>query len=66
MEGRFDKGEVVSLIDPAGIEFARGLTNYDSPIAANIAGKRTGDVKQILGGVPYVEVIHRDNLVVTR
>ena len=66
VEGRFDKGEVVSLIDPAGIEFARGLTNYDSPIAANIAGKRTGDVKQILGGVPYVEVIHRDNLVVTR
>jgi glutamate 5-kinase len=66
VEGRFDKGEVVSLIDPDGREFARGLTNYDSPLAANIAGKRTADVKQILGGVPYVEVIHRDNLVVTR
>lgn len=66
VEGRFDKAEVVSLIDPAGAEFARGLTNYDSPTATAIAGKRTGDVKQILGGVPYVEVIHRDNLVVTR
>lgn len=66
VEGRFDKGEVVSLIDPEGQEFARGLTNYDSPVAASIAGKRTGDVKQILGGVPYVEVVHRDNLVITR
>lgn len=66
IEGRFDQGEVVSLIDPEGNEFARGLTNYDSPMAASIAGKRTGDVKQILGGVPYVEVIHRDNLVITR
>jgi glutamate 5-kinase len=66
VEGRFDKGEVVSLIDPDGAEFARGLTNYDSPMAASIAGKRTADVQQILGGVPYVEVIHRDNLVVTR
>jgi len=66
VEGRFEQGEVVSLMDPEGHEFARGLTNYDSPITASIAGKRTGDVKQILGGVPYVEVIHRDNLVVTR
>ena len=66
VEGRFDQGEVVSLIDPQGIEFARGLTNYDSPTAAGIAGKRTGDIQQVLGSVPYVEVIHRDNLVVTR
>lgn len=66
VEGRFDIGEVVSLVDPDGVEFARGLTNYDSPTATDIAGKRTGDIKQILGGVPYVEVIHRDNLVVTR
>lgn len=66
VDGRFEKGEVVSLVDPAGHEFARGLTNYEAPLAASIAGKRTSEVKQILGDVPYAEVIHRDNLVVTR
>jgi glutamate 5-kinase len=66
IDGRFEKGEVVSLVDPDGHEFARGLTNYDARLAASIAGKRTADVRQILGDVPYVEVIHRDNLVVTR
>lgn len=66
IEGRFEKGEVVSLLDPDGVEFARGLTNYDAPLTARIAGKRTADVKQILGDVPYVEVIHRDNLAVVR
>ena len=66
VEGRFEKGEVVSLVDPQGHEFARGLTNYEAPLAASIAGKRTSEVKQILGDVPYAEVIHRDNLVVTR
>lgn len=66
VEGRFEKGEVVSLVDPDGNEFARGLTNYDSSTAASIIGKRTSEVRQILGSVPYVEVVHRDNLVVTR
>jgi glutamate 5-kinase len=66
IDGRFEKGEVVSLVDPDGHEFARGLTNYEARTAASIAGKRTADVKQILGDVAYVEVIHRDNLVVTR
>lgn len=66
VDGRFEKGEVVSLVDSQGHEFARGLTNYDAPLASSIAGKRTAEVKQILGDVPYVEVIHRDNLVVTR
>ncbi len=66
VDGRFEKGEVVSLVAPDGQEFARGLTNYDAPLASSIAGKRTAEVKQILGDVPYVEVIHRDNLVVTR
>ena len=65
VEGEFAKGEVVALVDPAGVEFARGLTNYDSRTAQTIAGKRTEDISRILGGIPYAEVIHRDNLVVT-
>ncbi|REJ86495.1 MAG: glutamate 5-kinase [Planctomycetota bacterium] len=66
VEGRFEVGEVVALIDPHGREFARGLTNYNAADASSIAGKRTSEIKAVLGDVPYEEVVHRDNLVVTR
>jgi glutamate 5-kinase len=65
VEGEFAKGEVVSLVDRAGEEFARGLTNYNAHDARMIAGKRTEEIMQALGSLPYEEVIHRDNLVVT-
>ena len=65
IEGDFAKGEVVSLVDQDGEEFARGLTNYDYTAALLIAGKRKEVISKELGTVPYDEVIHRDNLVVT-
>jgi len=66
VEGEFAKGEVVSLVDArSGEEFARGLTNYDSDSARRIAGHRREEIARTLGTVPYDEVIHRDNLVVT-
>lgn len=65
VEGEFAKGEVVSLVDRGGNEFARGLTNYDSQAARAIAGKKTEEISRVLGSIPYEEVIHRDNLVVT-
>lgn len=66
VEGEFSKGEVVSLSDAlTGEEFARGLSNYDSVAARTIAGKRKDDIAKTLGSIPYGEVIHRDNLVVT-
>ena len=65
VEGSFQAGEVVSLTDPQGNEFARGLTNYDSADAARIAGRRTDALGELLSRVSYHEVVHRDNLVVT-
>jgi glutamate 5-kinase len=65
VEGEFAIGEAVSVVDAAGCEFARGMTNYNSADARAIAGRRTEQVAEILGGLPYEEVIHRNNLVVT-
>lgn len=65
VEGEFAKGEAVALVDAQGLEFARGLTNYDAQTARAIAGKRTEEISRVIGVVPYEEVIHRDNLVVT-
>ena len=50
-EGDFQAGEVVSIRDLDGTEFARGIAAYST---SDIKGKK----------VPKSEVIHRDNLVI--
>ncbi|MCA9236088.1 MAG: glutamate 5-kinase [Planctomycetales bacterium] len=63
VEGDFAKGDVVALCDPSGVEFARGLINYDSHQVQMIAGRPTDHIAELLGHCPYDEVVHRDNLV---
>jgi len=63
--GRFQKGDVVSLCDVSGAEFARGLTNYGSEEILRIRGLRTTEIAQTLGQCPHDEVVHRNNLVLT-
>jgi len=60
----FGKGDVVALCDAAGLEFARGLTNYSAADAKRICGLRTEQIGEVLGSLPYEEIVHRDNLVV--
>jgi glutamate 5-kinase len=62
--GNFTKGDVVALWDKSGVEFARGLCNYSSVDASRIMGMKTEEIGQVLGVVPYEELVHRDNLVV--
>jgi len=62
--GHFNKGDVVALCDREGHEFARGLTNYAAGDAQRIVGLRTEQIGEVLGSVPYEEIVHRDNLVV--
>ena len=63
VEGTFEAGEVVGLVDPEGREFARGLTNYDSRDLQKICGEKTTAIAALLGYKSFDEVIHRDNLV---
>ena len=63
VEGEFSKGELVSLADASGHELARGLTNYAARDLVRICGKHTEEITAILGSLPYVEAVHRDNLV---
>jgi glutamate 5-kinase len=62
--GSFGKGDVVALCGPDGVEFARGLTNYAAGAADRLRGLRSEQIREVLGTVPYEEVVHRDNLVV--
>lgn len=65
VHGSFSKGDVVSLCDSAGVEFGRGLINYSAEDAGRIAGLRSEKIGAVMGAVPYEEMVHRDNLVVT-
>ncbi|MFA5026638.1 MAG: glutamate 5-kinase [Candidatus Methylomirabilota bacterium] len=60
----FRAGDVVSLLDPAGRAFARGLTNYGRDDVERIQGLHSDAIAGALGHKPYDEVIHRDNLVI--
>jgi glutamate 5-kinase len=62
--GAFGKGDVVALCDAAGVEFARGLTNYPAATCERLRGLQTEQIREVLGNCPYEEVVHRDNLVV--
>ncbi len=65
VKGEFDKGDVVALLDPEGLEFARGLSNYPAAQVAQICGLKTGQITEAIGHCTYEEVVHRDNMVVT-
>jgi glutamate 5-kinase len=64
VEGEFERGAVVSCIDPDGREIARGITNYSATEARRIQGRASNEIASILGYVEEHELIHRDNLVI--
>jgi glutamate 5-kinase len=63
LEGRFEAGDCVSLFDPQGQEFARGLASYTSREMASILGKQSGEVEGILGYKMGSSIVHRNDLV---
>ncbi len=63
VEGHFNFSDTVSCFTENGVEFARGLINYNSTETTKLAGKQTQDIEKILGYHDYDEIIHRDNLV---
>lgn len=64
VEGEFGRGDVVVITGVKGTAVARGLSNYSAADIDKIRGKRTAEVRTLLGDAAYDEVIHRDNLVV--
>jgi len=63
LSGEFERGEVVTCLDPSGAEIARGLVNYSATDARKILKKPSSEIEAILGYVDEAELIHRDSLV---
>jgi glutamate 5-kinase len=62
VEGKFEFGNVVRVLEEGGMEIARGLVNYNFRDLKKIMGMRTGAVRKIFEDNFYNEVIHRDDL----
>lgn len=61
--GEFERGEVVSCLDHAQLEIARGLVNYSATETRRILRTPSGEIEAKLGYIDEPELIHRDNLV---
>lgn len=64
--GDFSRGDVIAVRDPMGQEIARGLANYASSEARLLCRKSSADFERLLGYAAEAEMIHRDNLVLSR
>lgn len=66
VEGEFSRGDVIAVRDEAGQEIARGLANYASAEARLLCRKPSTEFERLLGYAAEPEMLHRDNLVLTR
>ncbi len=64
VRGYFQRGEMVTCIDEAGAEVARGLINYGSADARKMKGQCSSMIGELLGYQGEPELIHRDNMIV--
>ncbi len=63
VDGRFEFGAAVRILDEKSNEIARGLVNYNSRDLDQIKGMKTAAMRSLVGQNFYDEVIHRDDLV---
>lgn len=63
VEGSFQRGDPVCIVDPSGQRIACGIANYSSEDIQRIRGLRTDRIEETLGHHYGGEVVHRDNLV---
>lgn len=64
-EGHFERGDLLRCVDPEGQEVARGLVNFAYQDVLLRLGKSSKALAEIFGDVDEIEIIHRDNLVLT-
>jgi glutamate 5-kinase len=62
VSGEFSGGDCVSLLDPDGVEFGRGIVNYPAIDVLKLKGRRSDEIAELLGYKVADEIIHRDNL----
>ncbi len=63
ISGKFDLGDAVEIYGPGGELVGKGIVNYSHRELEHIKGKKTSEIRDILEGTYYDEVINRDDLI---
>lgn len=62
VDGEFQRGELVEIVDVDDRRIARGLSQYAAPEVRRVAGRHSREIESLLGYSHGVEVVHRDDL----
>jgi glutamate 5-kinase len=65
VEGEFDRGDAVQVIDAGGAEIGRGIAAYASGDLRRLCRKRSDEIEAVLGFRYGDEVIHRSDLMLS-
>ena len=63
VDGSFNKGENVLVVDQTNNQLARGLSSFSSAEINKIKGKHSKEIERILGYLSKSEIIHKDDMV---
>jgi glutamate 5-kinase len=63
IEGTFEKGENILIVDENNKSLARGLSSFTSFEINKIKGKQSKEIENILGYLSKSEIIHKDDMV---
>ncbi len=64
VEGEFDMGDAVDINSSTGNLIGKGIVNYNYQELKLIKGKKSQEIKKILGSKYFDEVINRDDMIV--
>ncbi|RJS47706.1 glutamate 5-kinase [Nocardioides cavernaquae] len=64
VEGNFEAGDPVDLVDPDGRPVARGLVNFDAAEVPALVGRSSRQLRDDLGPGYGRVVVHRDDMVI--
>lgn len=62
VRGDYVRGDVISILDEAGHEFARGIVNYSSEETRRILGKHSEKIGELVENRSYNALIKRENM----
>jgi len=66
VQGEFDRGDTVRVLNTAGKVIALGMSNYASRDLLGVCGRQSAELETILGYSFGDEIIHRNHMVLMR
>ncbi len=63
INGKFNKGDHIKILDKNMKEYARGLSSFTSIEIEKIKGQHSSKINELLGYITKSEVVHKDDMV---